>query len=141
MGFWKPYPALGATRIRMCEEISLLSGNKSIDLERKGKSPMRVLEELVNSTVENTLALVLGERVVEAFYSYMLRDFGLKQTDIFSKPSVFSEAVDKAFGKGGDAIQRVIVHNICKRTGIEYTKTNECSLASAIARLKELKCQ
>jgi len=121
----------------MYEGISVLFRNNSTS-EQEKKSPMQVLEELVNSTVENTLALVLGERVVETFYSYLQRDFGLKQEDVFARPEFFSEAVDRAFGKGGDAIHRVIISNLCRRAGIASPKTNEVSLASTIETLKRL---
>ncbi len=94
-------------------------------------------ENLVTSILHDTLTMVLGEKVAEALYSYILRNFNLRKEEIVMKPEVFSKSVNRLFGRGGRVIQRVIIRNICDRVGVEYSEVWADDLASALIELRK----
>jgi uncharacterized protein YdiU (UPF0061 family) len=83
------------------------------------------------------IALILGERIVEGFYSYLRRDFGLGRKEIAVKPDVFSKAMEQAFGRAGQVIQKMIVRDICSKLGMDHGDLCDHSLAQALVKLKE----
>jgi hypothetical protein len=94
-------------------------------------------ENNVASTTESMIALILGERNVDDFYSYLRRDFGLGRKEIAVKPEVFSKAIERAFGRGGQVIQKMIVRDICRKLGMDHGDLCDRSLAHALVKLKE----
>jgi hypothetical protein len=99
--------------------------------------PKRDFEKILLESVDEGLSS-LGQSSRRAIYFHLEKSFNVKKQEIPFKIEVFSDAIEKIFGRGANFLEIVIIKRLHKKTGevFELHESTDLALAEYVTTAK-----
>ena len=94
-------------------------------------------EDVVAGMIEEGLD-VLGENVGRVILYHLETSYGLKRDQIAEMPDLFMKALREMFGEGSFTVEKIIVENMSRKTGITLGEAGTGNLPEVVRRIREL---
>ena len=95
----------------------------------------KAFNELVTTTMLDTIGAVLGSSVSQAFAQYLQVHRGLSIDEIPDHLDVISTCLKDSFGVGGGTLERAFVRTLYRKTGVQLS-SSERSTKVLVEELK-----
>ena len=107
---------------------------------RSWKNRIRVhrenLDDLVLKSIDEVFVDLLGTHVRESFYDFLERNQRIAREELPQHLGEFLEALEKAFGTGGDTIAKTIARRLYAKLGLDFTPTSNYNLLNYVESAK-----
>lgn len=100
--------------------------------------PLSKFDAALVESVEETIGGVLGEKVAEAFFSYLANVKGVRKDQLASRPEIWFSTLDEIFGLTGKALGKRIVGKLYLKLGLEFVTSNRPLVDYVYKAAKEL---
>ncbi len=95
------------------------------------------LEYLVPKAVDETLTQIFTEIGTNVIYEYLDVNFDLKCGEIYEKPKVFSDGLEKLLGSAAPVIEKKILMNLYFHLKLKFTEKKNYEFQDYVEELKE----
>jgi hypothetical protein len=112
---------------------------KGLTWAQPGSVPSGPIEfnEMVVTTVQETIAAILGRSVSDAFMKHLQTYLRITKEEMPHRLNELFMSLRDCFGVGGDTIGRYIVRELYEKAGVKFVKHNGWALVKYIEVLKQ----
>jgi hypothetical protein len=82
---------------------------------------------------------VLGKSGRHMIFFYLEKSYSIRRHEIPKKPEAFAKGLEKIFGAGASALEKLIIRSLCTKFGIKYEEKEERPFADYVKEIKEAK--
>jgi PAS domain S-box-containing protein len=104
--------------------------------ENKIGKTNRKSDAMLLEVMDETLEQVFKGVGVQVIYASFEKNFQLKREDILKNPDLFSASLERLLGSATAVIEKLIVRNLCRKTGLDCVETEDFQFSD---RIKELR--
>jgi hypothetical protein len=105
---------------------------------RSLRFPLSKFNAALVESVEETIAGVLGEKVAEAFFSYLANSKGVRKNQLASRPDICFSTLEEIFGLTSKTLEKRIVGKLYLKLGLEFVTSNTSLVDCVYKAAKEL---
>lgn len=80
--------------------------------------------------------MVLGESPRDSLLQFLQKNYGLRREDIAKKPEVFSQALEKIFGRGGSVLEAIVIKKLYEKLGTPFQRRTGASFSQYLVRAR-----